>query len=183
MGTKYILHGGFKPGAKQENDAFFSEILREAPKPAKVLLVYFAKESDRVEKNKLEDIEQFNKNKGDKILSFEVATEELFIEQVRNADIVYLHGGTTFKLLDSLKQFSDLASLFRGKIIVGDSAGANVLCAAFYSLKNGPGEGFGLLLFKIICHYVEENKHKLDDIKPSLETFLLREYEFKVFWY
>ena len=147
------------------------------------MLVYFAKEADRVEKNRLEDVEQFNKNKGDKTLSFEVATEENFIEQVQNADIVYLHGGATIKLLDTLKQFSDLSAFFSGKTIVGDSAGANVLCAAFYSLKNGPGEGFGLLLFKIICHYVEESKHKLDDIKPDLETFYLREYEFKVFYY
>ena len=183
MKTKYVLHGGFTPGAKQENDPFFQEILKDAPSSVKILLVYFAKEANRVEDNKNEDIKQFNKNKGDRTLFFEVATEESFIEQVRNADVVYLHGGATLKLLDTLKQFSDLASLFTGKTIAGDSAGANVLCAEFYSLKNGPGEGFGLLLFKIICHYTEENKYKLDDIKPALETFFLKEYEFKVFWY
>ena len=93
MKTKFILHGGFTPGGKQENDDFFQEILKSAPKKAKILLIYFAKESDRIAKNKDEDIKQFNKNKGDKILSFEIATEELFPEQVKKADIIYLHGG------------------------------------------------------------------------------------------
>lgn len=52
MKTKFILHGGFAKGEKQENDAFFKEILSTAPEEVKILLVYFAKEPNRISKNK-----------------------------------------------------------------------------------------------------------------------------------
>ncbi|OGZ01858.1 MAG: hypothetical protein A3A43_03345 [Candidatus Liptonbacteria bacterium RIFCSPLOWO2_01_FULL_56_20] len=182
MKTKFILHGGFTTGEKQENNPFFQEILSSAPSETKVLLVYFAKEPDRIAKNREEDIEQFNRDKGDKILSFEVATEDLFPEQVKKADVIYLHGGHSGKLLDALKKFPNLGQLFGGKIIAGDSAGANVLTAAFYSQKIGVSEGFGLVPIKIISHYREENKDKLNEVRPELDTLFLPEYHFKVFY-
>ncbi len=182
MRTKFILHGGFTPGEKQENDAFLKEILSTAPKEAKILLVYFAKEVDRVPKNRDEDIEQFNKNKRDKTLLFETASEELFSEQVQKSDIIYLHGGHSDKLLKTLKKFLNLRQLFKGKIIAGDSAGANVLVSVFYSKSMGVSEGFGLIPIKIICHYSEDNKDKLNDIKPDMEILFLPEYQFKVFY-
>lgn len=182
MKTKFILHGGFAKGEKQENALFFKEILNSAPDEAKVLLVYFAKDSDRIIKNQEEDIEQFNKNKGDKTLSFEVARVDLFPEQVKQSDIIYLHGGHSGMLLDALKKYPNLKELFDGKIIAGDSAGANVVCSVFYSMKIGVSEGFGLLPIKIFSHYLEESKDKLKDIKPELETLRLPEYQFRVIY-
>ncbi|MDO8496086.1 MAG: Type 1 glutamine amidotransferase-like domain-containing protein [bacterium] len=183
MQTKFILHGGFTPGQKQENDNFFKEILRSAPEKVKVLLVYFAKEIDRIPTNKDEDIEQFNKNKGQKNLLFEVANEESFLKQVYWADIVYLHGGTSLKLLDTLKQFQNLKQLFEGKIIAGDSAGANILSAVFYSMvADDVFKGFGLIPIKIICHYSEKYKDKLGKDTSSLETLFLPEYHYKTFY-
>ncbi len=142
--------------------------------------MYFAKKADRVEKNKNEDIEQFNKNKGDKILSFDVATEGDFTEQVRKADVVYLHGGHSGLILEAMKKFSGLKSLFDGKIVAGDSAGANVMSAVFYSDTIGITEGLGILPIKIICHYTEEKSDKLEKMKPELETLRLPQYQFKV---
>jgi peptidase E len=183
MKTKFIIHGGFAPGKQQENDAFFQEILNTAPQEAKVLLVYFAKEEDRIDKNKKEDIEHFNKNKGDKTIIFEVASGSMFTEQVQKADIIYFHGGHTVKLLEALKNFPNLKGLLGGKIVAGDSAGTNVLCSVFYSLKRGVGEGFGIIPIKVICHYKEENKDKLREIRPDLETIILPEYQFIVYEY
>lgn len=182
MKTKFILHGGFAKGEKQENDDFFKEVLSSAPKETRVLLVYFAKEPDRIAKNQEEDIQQFNKNKGDKILIFETATGDLFPEQTKKADIVYLHGGNSGLLLEALNEYPNLKELFDGKIIAGDSAGANVVCSAFYSMKIGVSEGFSLIPIKIISHYLEENKDKLKNIKPELETLFLPEYQFKVYY-
>lgn len=181
MKTKYVLHGGFIPAQKQENDAFFTETLKETPKRTKILLVYFAKEPDRVALNRAEDVEQFSKNSGTRELSFEVANNRSFPEQIEKADIIYLHGGHTGKLLNELRKFKNLEELFMGKIIAGDSAGANVLCAAFYSLRIGAGEGLSIIPIKIICHFSEENKDKMRQIKPNLETLFLRELQFKVF--
>lgn len=181
MKTKFILQGGFPKDGAQENDTFFSEILNTAPQESKILLVLFAKEADRIEKNTKEDIEQFTRNSSGKNLTFEVATEEKFIEQIKASDVIYFHGGHTGKLLDALKTLPDFREEIKGKVVAGDSAGANVLCAAFYSLRMGAGEGLGILPFKVLCHYVEENKDKLNDIKPELETVILPELNFKVF--
>ncbi len=181
MKTKFILHGGFAKGAEQENDAFSSEILKSAPAKANVLLVYFAEDPARVGEKREEDIEQFEKNKGNKILLFETADKESFPEQVKGADVIYLHGGHSGKLLGALKKYPNLKELFEGKIVAGDSAGANVLTSAFYSQKIGVSEGLGLVPIKIISHYLEENKDKLNHLRPDLETLYLPEYQFKVF--
>ena len=139
MKTTFILHGGFALNTIPENDAFYVEVLKHTDISVKILLVYFAKEEDRILKNKAEDITQFEKNKGGKELSFEVASEKDFPEQVRWADVVYLHGGRTTKILPVLAKFPSLKEIFEGKIVVGDSAGANVLSVY---LINFPG-GFG----------------------------------------
>lgn len=182
METRFILQGGFPKDGKQENDAFFGEIMKTAPQRTKILLVLFAKESDRIEKNAKEDSEQFTRNSGNKKLVFDVATESNFIEQVLASDVIYLHGGHTGKLLEALKKFPDFKQAIQGKIVAGDSAGANVLCSAFYSQRIGAGKGLGILPFKILCHYVEENKDKLNAIKPDLKTVILPELQFKVLY-
>ncbi|MCK5022013.1 MAG: Type 1 glutamine amidotransferase-like domain-containing protein [Candidatus Pacebacteria bacterium] len=182
MKTKFILHGGFTFGEEQGNDEFTKEILKDAPEKAEILLVYFAKEKDRIPKNKEEDINQFNKNKGDKGLSFKVATEESFEDQIKEADIIYLHGGLSPKILEIMKRFPNLQKLFEGKIIAGDSAGANVLTKVFYSfLSDKVFEGLGLLPIKLIPHYEDKFKNKLDDMYPELETVRLSEYKFVVY--
>ena len=183
MKTKFILHGGFTPGGKQEDDPFFQEILKGNPENSKILLVYFAKEADRVEKNRLEDIVQFNKNAGARNIIFDVATQEDFPEQVEKSDIIYLHGGRTIKLADALLKYSNLDELFNGKIVAGDSAGANVLATIYYSPSSDVvGEGFGLLPIKLIPHYSPDLSGKLDGKRKDLETVCLREYEYRVFY-
>lgn len=177
--TKYILHGGFRTGEKQVNDAFFSEILKTAPDPANILIVYFATENG--DKYFPEDQEQFNKNSGGKKLTFVKATKENFIGQTKSADIIYLHGGSSLPLLDILKKFPDFPKLIQGKIVAGDSAGANYLSTVFYSRRNGVGEGDGILPIKIIPHFIEENRHQLDTVHPELKTIFLPEYHFEIY--
>jgi len=184
MKAKFILHGGFTPSALQENDSFFGEVLKDAPAEAKILLVYFAKENDRVEKNKNEDIVQFNKNKGSKKLLFDVANENSFLEQVKVADIIYLHGGKSVKILETLKKFSGLGDLFESKIIAADSAGVNVLSAYFYSkTAGGVFKGLDILPIKIMCHYVSGMPEELlKETAPELETVFIPEYAYKVIY-
>lgn len=181
MKTRFILQGGFPKDGKQENDSFFKEILSTTPETVKVLLVLFGKEEDRIEKNTKEDIEQFTKNSDGKELHFDVANEQKFIDQIQNSDVIYFHGGHTGKLLEVLKKFPSLNEIIQGKIIGADSAGANCLCAVFYSLRMGVGEGLGIVPIKVLCHYAEENKEKLDHIMPELETVFLPELHFKIF--
>ena len=184
MRTKFILHGGFTPGKQDEdNREFYSEILKDSPEKPKILLVCFAKDEERVIPATTKVMAEFNKNKGQNELFFEVASEGSFVKQVESADIVYLHGGISLKLLDVLKRYPHLGELFKGKIIAGESAGANVLGQVFYSpSSDSVSEGLGLLPVKVIPHYSEQYKEKLDNIKPELETLALPEYQFKVFY-
>ena len=183
MKTKFILHGGFTKEKTEENSGgFYTEILKDAPEEAKILLVCFAKDDERVpittEGVKIE----FNKSKSQKEITFEVANEGLFIEQIKSSDVVYFHGGTTLKLLEALKKFPNLKNSLSGKIIAGESAGANVFGRFFYSPSaDKVDEGLGFLPLKIIPHYSENYKGKLDNVGQGLESLLLPEYEFKVF--
>ena len=94
--------------------------------------------------------------------------------------MIYLHGGHSGLLLEALKEYPNLKEAFMGKIIAGDSAGANVWAEVFYSKIIGVSEGLGLIPIKLISHYVEENKDKLSQIKQNLETVFLPEYKTKV---
>ncbi len=182
MKTKFILHGGYADRLNEHNDNFFKEILKDVPEEISVLLVYFAKDKEghgeRVKKNK----SLFNKNSGNKKLSFEVASENTFLEQVSKADVIYLHGGKTIKLLNALKKFPEFQEKIKGKIIAGESAGAYVLSSCFYSKsEDGVFKGLELVPVKTICHYTGVNEDKLDECPLQLEKLLLADYLYKVF--
>lgn len=184
--TKFILHGGFnkEKGPVQENDKFFQEMLKDTPLDVKILLVYFAEKEEKVQLRIEQDKEQFNKNRGLKNLHFKVAAEETFIQDCTWADLIYLHGGRTVKLMGVLNKYQNLAQVFSEKIIAGDSAGANALGYLFYS-KNSKeiGEGLKIIPFKVVVHYLDGAPNPLVDIQPELETLFLHEYETVVKYY
>lgn len=181
MPTKYILHGGFQKGP-QANDSFTKEILKTAPQESNILLVYFAERPEAISTRNEEDLAQFNKNKGNKILHFQTANEENFIEQIKWADIIYLHGGRTLRLLETLKKFPNFGESIKAKIVAGDSAGANALTISFYSRSaDSVFDGLSILPIKLICHYSDEYKNIFKDETPNTKIIFLPEYQFKVF--
>ena len=181
MTTTFIFHGGFASGIKQQNDAFFQEMLKGTPEDVKILLVYFAEADDKVSLRTKQDTEEFDTNRGSKKLQIKVATADTFQEDCAWADVIYLHGGKTIKLMESLCRYSDIRGLFSGKIISGDSAGAHALGRLFYSRNSKTiGKGLGILPFKIMAHYQDGMEDPFSNIEPGLETLLLREYEVKV---
>jgi len=182
MKTKYILHGGYATAVNEENDKFFQEILKSDKKELNILLVLFAEGPEKCEQRIAEVKNQFNSNQSDKILKFIIAESKLLIEQIRNADVIYLNGGKTLRLLSALKEHAYFSDLIKGKTVIGESAGANVLSTCFYS--NSLQEcfkGLGLVPVKLICHFTEERKGMLKDCPADLEELLLPEYQYKVF--
>lgn len=119
---------------------------------------------------------------GDKKLSFELATENNFTEQIKRSNVVYFGGGTTVRLMDRLKEYKGLGNLFGGKIVAGESAGANSLSAYCYS-KPGGGiiQGLGLVSVKTMPHFAEGMESNFKDIYPEIESLFIPEYKFKVF--
>lgn len=183
MKTKFILHGGFTKGKTEEdNSKFYIEILKDVPEGAKILLVCFAKDDERVPETTTKVMAEFNKNKRQKEITFEVANEKSFAEQTKSANVIYFNGGITLKLLESLKKIPTLKNSLNGKIIAGESAGANVFGKFFYSPSSDKvDEGLGFLPVKIIPHYSEKYKGKLNNVGQNLELLLLPEYEYKTF--
>ncbi|MCK5062149.1 Type 1 glutamine amidotransferase-like domain-containing protein [Candidatus Parcubacteria bacterium] len=183
MKTKYILSGGYAGRPNEENDKFFQEILNTKKMKLKILLVYFAKPLSEYKRVIKEDEYQFTKNKNGKELCFEIADEEKFENQAKEADVIYLHGGQTLKLLEALKSHTSLKKLFDGKIIAGESAGAYVLSSCFYSKsEGGVFKGLDYVPAKTICHYIGENSEKLNDCGEKLDLLLLPDYKYKVYY-
>lgn len=187
--TKFILHGGYSDRENPNNDLFFEEILKDVPDNTSILLVYFAKEKEEWKQKYEIHKSAFLKAAGNKKLTFEVASEESFMDQIKSADVIYMHGGKTPKLLKVLQKFSDFAKTLVGKIIAGESAGAYALSTYYHSASvGGAHKGLGVLPVKVICHY-QSDKHLTNDdpielmneYPENLELVVLKDYEWRTF--
>ncbi len=183
MRTKFILHGGFNAEKSDEdNSNFYTEILKDTPEVIHLLLVPFAKDSDRVAPAVHKVSAEFVKNnKWNKHIEIKVATEEGFLKQLEWANVMYFHGGVSLKLLDTLRQFPNIETYLPDKTVAGESAGANVWARYFYSPKaDSVSEGLGILPIKIIPHFKEEYRGKLNNVGVEIEELQLPEYTFRV---
>ncbi len=116
MKTKFILHGGYTREQNELNEGFFKEIAQSVPDKGTVLLVYFASDDgadQRYEEDKIR-ISNFTESKE---VTFVRATENDFINQVKNSDVVYLRGGDTQKLKDQLSVYPELHESILGKTV------------------------------------------------------------------
>ena len=186
--TKYILHGGFTRVNNDLNRTFFGEITRDVPDGGTVLLVYFASEQNDDHEKEKEDEAKLKEQSRGKNLKFLVAIQEDFLRQLAQADAVYIRGGSTEKLLDTLRTYHDLKSSVEGKTIAGSSAGAYAI-ARFGAAHRSEDvrEGLGLLPLRVVCHYESAdyppNPRSLEKLKGTateLDLLLLRDYEWKV---
>lgn len=190
--TKYILHGGFTSTDNELNRTFYREITRDVPDSGTVLLCYFASKDEDNFRRFEEDSQRIKEQAEDKNLKFIQANEEDFIEQLRQADALYMRGGSTPKLLGVLKKYDNLKDLLKDKTVAGSSAGAYVIgqYSAFHDDESGGKvrEGLGLLPIRIVTHYESkdlppnpEALEILKDTAPDKEMVLLRDFEWKVF--
>lgn len=182
MSTKFILHGGFsKDKLDEDNSLFYSEILKDSSLNPKILLIPFAKDEDRIIPATQKISREFQNVANGKVLTIDIATKDSFIDQLKNSEIVYFHGGTSTNLLNALTPFGDISEYLQEKIVAGESAGANILCTYFYSPHADKVlEGLRILPIRLIPHYNEAKKNKLDGYGDDMETLLLPEYEFTV---
>ena len=182
---KFVLHGGFSSGRTDEdNSTFYKEILSGTSDGVKILLVPFAKDEDgdRVNRAISKVTDEFKSVSGNRNISIVVADRENFISQIKGSDIIYFHGGVSVKLLGILKEYPELREALEGKVVAGESAGANVWSSYFYSTHaDEVFDGLGFLPIKMIPHYKEEYAGKMDGIGQDLEEIHLLEYEHRVF--
>tara|TARA_Y100001935_G_scaffold240590_1_gene229251 strand:- start:412 stop:996 length:585 start_codon:yes stop_codon:yes gene_type:complete len=191
MKTKFILHGGYTGEENNLNQGYFSEMIANVPDGGNMLLVYFASKDEKVDEKYKQDysrIKSLLKN-GKEIVVLR-ATEENFIQEVKNADVIYIRGGDTQKLKSVLDKYPEFVEVIKGKTISGSSAGAYVLSKYYFTnSQNKVLEGCGCIPVRIICHYESKIHPILENVDPvlkmrdyddTLELILLKDYEWQV---
>ncbi|MFH1509096.1 MAG: Type 1 glutamine amidotransferase-like domain-containing protein [bacterium] len=184
--TKYILHGGYATKRSTSNKKYYLEIVKGLEEPINVLVICFAAEKERWDEkfNKVKD--HFSEIVNDKELEFILANKniELLSKQIQEADVIYMIGGRSLKLLKKLSAVPNLTQLWKNKVVVGSSAGALVLAKYYHGNdSNTYNEGLGIFPFKIICHYsknIDDRLEKLKQFGEDLEIKLIPEEKYIV---
>lgn len=79
---------------------------------------------------------------------------DTFREDVKWANVIYIHGGDDVLLAHYLNKFKDLEELFAGKIVIGSSAGADYVSKIFWTCDwRAIMNGRGLLDVAVITHF------------------------------
>jgi len=182
--TTFILHGGYTSTPNESNKRYYSEIINRTPENGRILFLYFAQEESKW-KNLLEnDKENMNKTGIIKKLNLEIASTDKreLLTQIQSADCLYLRGGKDDSLRRILEEINCFDELIQGKLVVGSSAGANVLSKyCWRNSKKSVEEGLGILPIKVFCHYDETKKQALEKLKAhkeNLPVYTIPETEF-----
>lgn len=192
MTTKILLHGGNADRDTEKNEKFYNEIINGFEgKAMKILCVYFARPERRWEDSYYDDQITFKRLERETGLEIETrlaksADTDDFIQDISWADVVFINGGMRGYLKETLLKIGEKRfwSLLNDKILVGISAGANVLSKYYYSMATGGiREGAGFLDIKILTHYSEHEPEKFETLKKhgeDLPLITIREEEYVV---
>ncbi len=183
--TKFIIHGGSTGKTNIDNDSFFSEMTREINGKTLILLCYFSRKDNEVDKCFDQDKQRLIKNSKNKNLIFELAKEKTLRAQLVRANVFYMRGGNTAKLVEKLSQTKNISRLLKDKVIAGSSAGAYVLSKHYWENDTGKlGNGLGILNFKMLCHSLRDGRtdiaKKLLKYKKDLPLLTLPDYKWIV---
>lgn len=182
MKTKYVISGGYANRTNAENDKFFREILSDTKDTANILVVLFAKPDNETKSRYIIVQDQFDRNNNGKILHYHIARRDSLVEQIKEADIIYIHGGETMQLINEIRSHPNFLESIKSKIVAGESAGTYLLSNTFYSKSIGRLErGLEVLPIKVICHFSGLHEEKLDSVQGDLEKVLLKDYQHKVY--
>jgi len=188
--TKYIFHGGGVNPETGTNDSFYTELMKDLPDGGTVLLVYFASRTDDNSERIAYDTEACKSFTTVKNVNVVIASRENFIEEAKGTDVVYLRGGSTEKLLDTLREYSNLKDAFeiKNKTVAGSSAGAYAL-STLYSCHytDRAAEGLGIVPVRVVTHYESTKMPPRDgsveilkNTQTDLDLIILKEGEWSV---
>ena len=163
--TKYILAGGCDL-QYPEYLSQLARIIRTDFEQPKILSCWFSISDDEAEA-KFSDYKEYFLNFFNEKTEFIKATKDEFLDQVENANVIYFHGGHTTLLLPAMERYGEMREVFRGKIVVGSSAGANYISKfGFSPSKATVGKGTGLVNVSTIVHFGSRGFNDMT-FKPS----------------
>ncbi len=179
--TRIILHGGGSSLSREQQVLLTDEILKTLPcSDIKILIIPFARGAEQ-----WADVFAMYQERYSALHivgEFILALPELDIlqEQIFSADVVMIAGGSEKRLEEYLSEIP--FSVYRGKTVVGFSAGANIFASYYYSNDRKKREaGLYQLPFNTICHYNGSQEKEYQELMLLGETHALREGEFFVF--
>lgn len=191
MTTRIFLHGGNTSRVGDGNGRFFKKVLDSANKDTvKIVCVYFARPEHRWEDSYEEDqyaLRRISQELG-KELETTLASYDIddFIEKINESDVIFINGGMKGHLKETLLSIGveRFRELLNGKILVGISAGANILSKYYYSVvAQDIREGIGLLNIKLLTHYSDESVEQLQRLAAygeKLQIVTIPEEQFVV---
>ena len=152
--TKYVLNsGGLKNNPKRAKD-FFEEILKGLGSNPKILICCFAQPREDWEIKFAQDKEGIV-DLAPKGVSpvLELALPSKFEEQIRDSNVVYIHGGDDHLIKYWFKKFN-VPDIWENKVVATSSAGSNVLSKHFWTCDwRELMDGLGILQIKFLPHY------------------------------
>lgn len=180
---RYIFHGGETKIKCERNTQFFQELVSSAAN-GKILIVLSAKSEDQWREQKKIDLARFKKEVPNAFFEIDFADKDpnVFLKQVEAAEVIYFKGGNNYLLKKYLMPIKkELENLFKGKVVVGCSAGVNVVARYYFSTdKQRIENGLDFLSIKAYCHYKnnKNNLEKLENYKESLKIYKIKEADF-----
>jgi peptidase E len=175
--TKYILHGGASKYDTDDNKKFFREITTSLSDSATILVVCYMMEGKNWDEVLEADKKTFLTVAPDKNLNLILADKETsaFLNQIKETDAIYMHGGNTKVLKEYLDKIPNLENVWKDKVVAGTSAGALVLAKYWYENDDDTyNVGLGIFPFKLFCHYDNTKSDKLEKLKNFGEDIEVR---------
>lgn len=195
--TRYIVNSGGIKRDSEKAKAFATEIVKGLGDHPRILYCYFANPRQDWEEKFSEYSKGFKSWLPEAIQpGFEMAMPDIFDEQIKRSDAIYMHGGDDHLLMYWLRQF-DIPRIWEGKTVATNSASSDALSKYFWTCDwRQCMEGLGILPIKFIPHYLSDygntdprgpvDWHKAyDDLKmygdPSVPIHALEEGDYIVF--
>lgn len=170
------------------NHSFFTECTKDLQHDDTILWVGFARRNAQErEETFIRDTELILSHT-DKDLTVLSADEESLLDQIAQAQLVFVTGGDTEKLQAAIECHPDFMQALEGKVYAGSSAGA-CICATYYygEPTKEVVQGMQLLPIALQVHAdnpdfggTPENTQKLAATAPDLELIALPESEWVV---
>jgi hypothetical protein len=150
--TIFILAGGNDQKSEDYGRHLSEEVAKHADNP-KVLSCFFSAPPGTWEQ-KAQDWKGWFSDHFTQPFTYDYAQYATLLEQIDAADVIYFHGGDTRLLFEHLPETHKLKKHFTGKVIIGSSAGANVLSTHYWSsTRGGFCEGRAVLGVNVMVHY------------------------------
>jgi len=152
--TKYILNSGGLSSDPEKTKAFFKELVSGFGNSPKILLCHFAHPREYWEVNFESSKTKFKKFMPEGVNPiFTLAMPDTFVDQVKNMDAIYCHGGDDHLVMFWLKKLH-ASTVWEGKVVGTNSASTNAMAKQFWTCDwRQSFDGLGVLDIKTLPHF------------------------------